>query len=166
MKACSRCGESKDDAEFSRDSSKRSGLRSQCRDCTSASRAVSRAAVRAAAIAVYGGECVKCHTTEDSEFDHIDWNGWKHRREESPAAMVRRIARSGLPHPEYRLRVLCRRCHRSPGARERLAPPSWLPLFPWEDLLEGDPDGSGGAVVGELASNDHAADGAFGDAEG
>ena len=123
MKACSWCGETKADAEFARDASKRSGLRSWCRDCTSGE----KARERAAALAVYGGVCVRCQTTDDLEFDHIDWNGWKHRQEESPAAMVRRIARHGRID-DYRLRVLCRRCHRSPGARERLAPDTWLRL--------------------------------------
>ena len=162
MKACSRCGESKDDAEFSRDAYQRSGLRSLCRDCISAS----RAADRAAAIAVYGGECAMCHSKEDLEFDHIDGDGWKHRLVEDSYAMVRRIVRTGGPLQDYRLRVLCWSCHHSRGMRERLAPETWLPLFPWEHLLERDPDCSGGAVVLEAACDDPATDGPFGDAEG
>jgi hypothetical protein len=125
MKACSRCGETKEDAEFARDPTKRSGLRSWCRDCTSGGKAQDRAA----AIAVYGGLCALCPSTERLEFDHPDWDGAKHRLVESPDAMIRRIARTGAPLEDFRLRLLCWRCHHSRGWKERLAPETWFRLI-------------------------------------
>lgn len=68
---------------------------------------------RLQAIAVYGGQCEGCGDTGGLEFDHVDNNGAEHRMKEEVAAMVHRIASTGTPIADYRLRLLCSPCHRT-----------------------------------------------------
>ena len=67
------------------------------------------ARARVTAIAVMGGCCVQCQSTEGLELDHINGGGGEHRRAEGQAKYVLRIARSG--EPDARLQLLCSPCH-------------------------------------------------------
>ncbi len=66
-----------------------------------------RLELRAQAIAVYGGRCVECGTTEDLEFDHVNNDGQEHRLWESNQAMLSRIVRGGEPIRDFELQLLC-----------------------------------------------------------
>lgn len=65
---------------------------------------------RSQAIAAYGGECVHCGATDSLEFDHVCGGGNEHRKVESADRLYRRIARDG-PIGDYRLQLLCHKCH-------------------------------------------------------
>lgn len=65
------------------------------------------------AIAIYGGRCTRCGSTDRLEFDHEESDGEEHRKIESHLTLYRRIALLGSPITDYRLRLLCAPCHRS-----------------------------------------------------
>lgn len=83
---------------------------------------------RAAAVAIYGGCCEWCGSSDQLEFDHVDGDGSQHREVECMRRMILRIARTGARLTTHRLRLLCADCHRGPGWRERRAAPGHLAL--------------------------------------
>lgn len=115
LKRCPWCEANKPLEEFRRDRSNPGGLAKHCRTCDNERRSERHAVARARAIRVYGGHCVICGSRKELEFDHIDWDGAEHRRIENHKRMICRIARTGAPIPEYRLRLLCVDCHRARG---------------------------------------------------
>lgn len=119
---CYVCEKVKPATSFRLDCSRSGGRASRCRQCDDENRRERHAAARQRAIRVYGGHCVICGSRKELEFDHIDWDGAEHRRSENHKRMIRRIARTGAPIPEYRLRLLCVDCHRarSQALRETL----------------------------------------------
>lgn len=140
MRKCARCGVTKPLEDFPPRKDRPVGRMSRCHECdrarsqayylanrekvnarTSKALAARNHRDRAAAIAIYGGRCVLCQTTEALEFDHVDGDGGEHRKREEMQTMVRRIARTGRTIDDYRLRLLCKPCHRGPGWQERLA---------------------------------------------
>lgn len=74
---------------------------------------------RDTAIAVMGGQCVQCASTEALEIDHILGGGGEHRQQEHSSKYKRRLARTGEPDP--RLQLLCEPCHKVKTAEERRA---------------------------------------------
>lgn len=89
----------------------------RCRECDRALAAKKYAAARATALAIYGGQCMECGSTDQLEFDHVDNDGGDHRAVESQPKMIRRIAKLGRPISDYHIRLLCRPCHRGPGRK-------------------------------------------------
>lgn len=126
--------------EFEPDSTKPLGIQSRCRACKNYARRARYQAqlvrerqkahdyytdnqgrirkrargIRAAAIAVYGGQCELCGGMDNLEFDHVNGDGGEHRKIEAHWTMLRRIATGG-PIADYQLRLLCSRCHHQLG---------------------------------------------------
>jgi hypothetical protein len=82
---------------------------------------------RAQLIEMLGGRCVRCGTTDDLEFDHID------------PATKRFVVCSNLARPwndlveeALRCQLLCRSCHRAKGAEDRPGPPHGI--YRYSDL--------------------------------
>jgi 5-methylcytosine-specific restriction endonuclease McrA len=86
-----------------------------------------RAKHRARAIAIYGGRCVWCGSTDDLEFDHPNNDGKAHRAAEGVDMMVSRISRTGRPLEDWTVQLLCRPCHRGRRWPKRRAAgrPDW-----------------------------------------
>jgi hypothetical protein len=66
-------------------------------------------AVRADAIAHYGGKCEWCEATEQLEFDHIHNDGAAHRRTLGDMPLEEWLQQEG--YPLNIVRLLCRPCH-------------------------------------------------------
>ena len=66
-------------------------------------------AVRADAIAHYGGKCEWCEATEQLEFDHIHNDGAAHRRTLGDMPLEEWLRQEG--YPLNIVRLLCRPCH-------------------------------------------------------
>jgi hypothetical protein len=131
---CSRCRMVKDEGAFRWRSREQKYRASRCRLCDKyLSRERSRGRVgmlsrprpydpavnhalrakhRARAIAIYGGRCVWCGSTDDLEFDHPNNDGKAHRAAEGVDMMVSRISRTGRPLEDWTVQLLCRPCHR------------------------------------------------------
>ena len=82
-----------------------------------ASTSARRIRVRRAALAVLGGVCVQCGSTELLEIDHIHGGGDIHRKTENTGSYVWRLASTGVPDP--RLQLLCHDCHMIKTATEK-----------------------------------------------
>ena len=125
-KRCSRCGELKPFSDYYVEG--RSGRRTaHCKGCekqrgakryaTKRTEVLSRCKdyyyeMRQKAIEIYGGYCVVCESTQQLELDHVHNDGNIHRQIEQPRLMYIRIAKFGKKLPDYRLRLVCRTCHR------------------------------------------------------
>lgn len=68
---------------------------------------------RAELIVVMGGECALCHDTEELEFDHPRGRDWK-PKDHNRWVRLKRYAADWMAG---RLRLLCRSCNGSLGAR-------------------------------------------------
>lgn len=75
----------------------------------------------AAAIAIYGGCCVRCGSTDRMEFDHVNGDGAEHRKREHNQQMLRRIARTGARLPDVEIQLLCHAHHWEKTLAERRA---------------------------------------------
>ena len=82
---------------------------------------------RAQLIEMLGGICVRCGTTEDLEFDHID------------SSTKRFVVCSNLARPwddlvdeALRCQLLCKPCHQAKGAEDRPEPPHGI--YRYSDL--------------------------------
>lgn len=117
--------------EFTPDPRKRIGVSSHCRACMNFARSQRYAGdvererersrestriIRDKAIQVYGGQCERCGSTHDLEFDHVNGDGGEHRKIEDASSMKRRIATTGRRLEDWELRLLCRDCHRGQEA--------------------------------------------------
>lgn len=69
------------------------------------------AAMRADAVRIYGGACVRCGTTVGLDFDHVNNDGNLHRETETLVPMLRRICETQSRLSDWDLQLLCRRCH-------------------------------------------------------
>lgn len=75
----------------------------------------------AAAVAVYGGCCARCGSTDRLEFDHVNGDGAEHRKREHNQLMLRRIARTSARLPDVELQLLCHAHHWEKTLAERRA---------------------------------------------
>jgi 5-methylcytosine-specific restriction endonuclease McrA len=146
MKTCAKCQEEKPTSAFSRNGCTSDGLQERCRTCCNAyAKARNREAIsaqrrarnaadprpnrarvrawnaanRTAAVAIYGGRCVQCGSTDRLEFDHVNTDGSEHRAVEISTVMCARIARCGRRIQDWQLQLLCHSCHRAKTDGER-----------------------------------------------
>lgn len=137
---CTKCGEIKPAAEFSRDASRAIGLAPWCKDCYKRWRQADpdlrrerdrqsglkyRQRLRDAVFDHYGHACACCETTERLTIDHINGDGATHRQEILGAAGLHGgqsprfyawLIRQNFPEG---FQVLCRSCNRSKGGDDR-----------------------------------------------
>ena len=119
---CTKCGLRKSVAAFRKYKRSKDGLRTQCKCCeySMVNRQNETGRVRRwrkrkrlAALAFYSGQTPKCECCGEShieflEFDHINGNGSKHRREIKNRNLGAWLVQNGFPEG---FRVLCTNCN-------------------------------------------------------
>lgn len=66
-------------------------------------------------VLLLGGMCVKCKSTKELEFDHID-------RKNKNFAISRKMKESGILQELDKCQLLCKQCHREKTTSERSVP--------------------------------------------
>jgi len=118
MNACRKCNETKQDIEFSKNSKRKSGLHTICRQCSRLASKVYRFSIRYEVLSHYSQgiprcECCKETNLEFLAIDHINGGGSKHIKSLPGASLARHLYFENYPEG---YRVLCDNCNRSLGA--------------------------------------------------
>jgi hypothetical protein len=114
MKFCPICRVVKPSEAFRPRDGYPDGLAYKCTECEDRGRAGKHRA-REQALAIYGGACKSCGSTERLDLDSPDWPRPANRDRRQYQTLYRRIAAAGARLEDVRLHLLCKSCYLASG---------------------------------------------------